>query len=110
MSSMKKILRTPGGSSIIVRRLDCAKAEDKECNRRNGAAGAVNSEKIQGLSLHALQPFGSQFDVRITLQPKIAAWELRKSRSISVDPNLLRRLVKGLLQGSNHIEIILNLI
>jgi hypothetical protein len=98
------------GTSIIVRRLDCAKAENEECNRRNGAAGAVNSENIQSLSLHALQTSAVNFDVRITLQPKIAAWGLHKSRSISVDPNLLRRLVKRYLQGSNHIEIILNLI
>ena len=98
------------GTSIIVRRLDCAKAENEECNRRNGAAGAVNSENIQSLSLHALQTSAVNFDVRITLQPEIAAWALHKSRYISVDPNLLRRLVKRYLQGSNHIEIILNLI
>jgi len=53
MSSMNKTLRISGGSSIIVRRFDRPKAEDEECNRRNGAAGAVNSENIQSLSLHA---------------------------------------------------------
>jgi hypothetical protein len=110
MSNMKKILRTSEGSSIIVRRLDCAEAEDEECNRRKSAACAINCEKIQGLTLHASQPSAVNFDVRITLQPKIAARGLCKSRSISVDPDLPRRLVKALLQGSNHIEIILNLI
>jgi hypothetical protein len=53
MSSMNTTLRISGGSSIIVRRFDRPKAEDKECNRRNGAAGTVNSENIQSLSLHA---------------------------------------------------------
>jgi hypothetical protein len=110
MSSMKKMLRTSGGSSIIVRRLDCAEAEHEECNRRKSAAGAVNSEKIQGLTLHASQPSAVSFVDRISLQPKIAARGLYKSRSISVDPDLLWRLVKAFLQGSNHIEIILNLI
>ena len=107
---MNTTLRIPGGSSIIVRRLDGAKAEDEECNRRNGAADAVNSENIQSLSLHALQPSGANFDARITLQPQIAARALCKSRYISVDPDFQRRLVKALLRGANHIEITLNLI
>jgi hypothetical protein len=61
MSIMNRTLRNSEGTSIIVRRLDRAKAEDKECYRRNGAPGAVNSEYIQSLSLHALQPSGLKF-------------------------------------------------
>jgi hypothetical protein len=110
ISSTNTTLRIPGGSSIIVRRLDRAKAEDEECNRRNGAAGAVNSENIQSLSLHALQPSGANFDARITLQPQIAAWALCKSRYIFCRSRFQRRLVKALLRGANHIEITLNLI
>jgi hypothetical protein len=56
MSIMNRTLRNSEGTSIIVWRLDRAKAENKECYRRNGAGGTVNSENIQGLSLHALQP------------------------------------------------------
>jgi hypothetical protein len=58
MSAMNRRLRNSEGTSIIVGGLDRAKAEHEECNRRKGAACAVNSEKIQGLSLHALQPSG----------------------------------------------------
>jgi len=110
MSSANTILRNSDGTSIIVRGLHRAEAEDEECNRRNGAAGAVNSENFQSLAstLGNLRP--SISTSRITLQPQIAARALRKSRSISVEPDLLRRLVKAGLQGSNHIEIILNLI
>jgi hypothetical protein len=61
MSAMNKMLRNSEGTSIIVGGLDRAKAEHEECNRRKGAAGAVNSEKIQGLTLHALQPSGLEF-------------------------------------------------
>jgi hypothetical protein len=61
MSAMNRRLRNSEGTSIIVGRLDRAKAEHEECNRRKGAACAVNSEKIQGLSLHALQPSGLEF-------------------------------------------------
>jgi hypothetical protein len=61
MSAMNKTLRNSEGTSIIVGGLDRAKAEHEECNRRKGAACAVNSEKIQGLSLHALQPSGFEF-------------------------------------------------
>jgi hypothetical protein len=35
---------------------------------------------------------------------------MRKSSYISVDPDFRRSLVKALLRGANHIEIILNLI
>jgi hypothetical protein len=61
MSAMNRMLRTSEGTSIIVGRLDCAKAENEECNRRNGATGAVNSENIQGFSLHASQLSGLEF-------------------------------------------------
>jgi hypothetical protein len=110
MSSINTTLRNSCGSSIIIRRLACAKAKDEEGDRRNGAAGAVNSENFQSLSLHALQPSSAELDARITLQPKIAGSALHKSRSNCVDPDLRRGLVKGLLRGPNHIEIILNLI
>jgi hypothetical protein len=110
ISSMNTTLRISGGSSIIVRRFDRPKAEDKECNRRNGAAGAVNSENIQSLSLHAFNIREQDFDARITVQPQIAGRAMRKSSYISVDPDFRRSLVKALLRGANHIEIILNLI
>lgn len=108
MSSVNTTLRKSGETSIIVRRLACAKAEDKECKRRKGAAQAVNSENVQSLSLRALQPSSVKLDARITLQPEIAGSALHKSRSNCVDPLLPRGLVKGLLRGPNHIEIILN--
>lgn len=108
MSNVNTTLRSSAGTSIIVWRLASAKAEDEEGNRRKGAACAVNSEKIHRLSLHALQPSSPKFDARITLQPKIAGSLSDKSRSNSVDPVLPRALVKGLLQGWNHVEIILN--
>jgi hypothetical protein len=110
ISNASRTLRSSDGTSIIVGRLDRAEAKDEECNRRNGAAGAVNSENFQSLAstLGNLRP--SISTSRITLQPQIAARALRKSRSISVELDLLRRLVKAGLQGSNHIEIILNLI
>jgi hypothetical protein len=73
MSSMNRALRNSDGTSIIVQGLRCAEAEDKEYNRRNGAAGDVNSENVQGLSLRTSQPSAVKFDGRITLQPKIAA-------------------------------------
>jgi hypothetical protein len=110
ISSVKTTLRISGGSSIIVRRFDRAPAESEECNRRNGAAGAVNSENIQSLNLHAFNIREQNFDARITLQPQIAGRALHKSRYISVDPDFRRSLVKALLRGANHIEIILNLI
>ena len=58
MSIMNRTLRNSEGTSIIVWRLDRTKAEHQECYRRNSAARAVNSENIQGLRLHALQPSG----------------------------------------------------
>jgi hypothetical protein len=61
MSIMNRMLRNSEGTSIIVWRLDRAKAEHKECYRRDSATSAVNSENIQGLSLHALQPSGLKF-------------------------------------------------
>jgi hypothetical protein len=61
MSSVNTALRNSGGTSIMVWRLGRAPAEDEECNRRNGAASAVDSEDIQSLSLRALQPSGRQF-------------------------------------------------
>ena len=82
------------GTSIIVWGLDSAEAEDEECDRRNGAAGAVNSENIQGLSLRTSQSSAVKSDGRITLQPKIAARGRYKSRNISVDRNLRSGLVK----------------
>ena len=105
---MNRTLRNSCGTSIIVRRLACAKAEDEERKCRKGAASAVKSENAQSLSLRALQPSGVKPDARITLQPKIAGSALHKSRSNFVDPDLRRRLVKASLRGSNHIEIILN--
>jgi hypothetical protein len=65
MSAVNTMLRNSEGTSIIVRRLDCAKAEDKECNRRKCGPGAVNSENIQSLTLHALQSSGFKGDARI---------------------------------------------
>ena len=94
MSAINKALRNSDGTSIIVRGLRRAEAEDKECNRRNGAAGAVNSENIQGLSLRTSQPSAVKSDDRITLQPKIVARCRYKSRSIFADPGLRRGLVK----------------
>jgi hypothetical protein len=94
MSSMNRALRNSDGTSIIVRGLPRAEAEDKECNRRNGAAGAVNCENIQGLNLRTSQPSGVKFDDRITLQPKIAARPRYKSSSICVDPDFRCGLVK----------------
>jgi hypothetical protein len=108
MSSMNRAFRTSDGTSIIVRRLGRAEAENEECNRRNGAAGAVNSENIQGLSLRTSQPTAVNFDDRIALQPKIAARAGCKSRSIFVDPDFRCGLVKTSLWVSNHIEFILN--
>jgi len=96
------------GTSIIVWGLDSAEAEDEECDRRNGAAGAVNSENIQGLSLRTSQSSAVKSDGRITLQPKIAARPWYKSRSICVDPDFRFGLVKTSLWGGNHIEFILN--
>ena len=94
MSSMNRALRNSDGTSIIVRGLRRAEAEDKECNRRNGAAGAVNSENIQGLSLRTSQPSAVKSDDRITIQPKIAVRRRYKSRSIFVDPDFRCGLVK----------------
>ena len=74
----------------------------------NGAAGAVNSENIQDLSLRTSQPSVVKFDDRIMLQPKIAARAGCKSRSIFVDPDFRPGLVKTSLWGGNHIEFILN--
>jgi|ERR1700722_767566 hypothetical protein len=107
-SSMNRALRTSDGTSIIVRGLRRAEAEDKECNRRNGAAGAVNSENIQDLSLRTSRPSAVKFNDRIALQPKIAAVPGYKSRSIFVDPDFRCGLVKTSLWGRNHIEFILN--
>ena len=106
-SSMNTALRNSEGTSIIVGGLHGAEAEDKECNRRKGAAGAVNSENIQGLSLRASQS-AVKSDDRITLQPKIAAGRGYKSSDICVDPNFRFGLVKTSLWGRNHIEFILN--
>ena len=61
ISIMNKALRNSEGTSIIVRRLARAKAEDKEGYRCDGAARAVNSENIQSLGLHASQPSGVKF-------------------------------------------------
>ena len=94
MSSANTILRNSDGTSIIVRGLHRAEAEDEECNRRNGAAGAVNSQNIQGLSLRTSQPSAVKSDDRITLQPKIAARRRYKSRSIFADADFRRGLVK----------------
>ena len=105
---MNKALRNSDGTSIIVRGLRCAEAEDKECNRRNGATGAVNSENIQGLSLRTSQPSAIKSDDRITLQPKIAAAPGYKSSSIFVDPDFRCLLVKTSFGDGNHIEFILN--
>ena len=107
MSSVNRRLRNSFGSSIIGWRLNRAPAENEECNRRNGAAGAVDSENIQSLSLRALQPSGVEFDPRIALQPEIAGSALHKSRSIFVDLDIRDRLVKSSLEGWNHIEITL---
>src|SRR5271169_2860780 len=107
MSSMNRALRSSDGTSIIVRRLGRAEAEDEEGNRRKGAAGAVNCENIQGLSLRTSQRSAVKFDDRITLQPKIAARTRYKSRSICVDPDFRWELVKTSLWGGNHIEFIL---
>ena len=108
MSAMNRMLRTSEGTSIIVGRLDCAKAENEECNRGNGATGAVNSENIQSFSLRTSQLRAVNFDDRITLQPKIAAGRGYKSSDICVDPNFRFGLVKTSLWGRNHIEFILN--
>jgi hypothetical protein len=61
MSAMNKMLRNSEGTSIIVGTFGRAPAEDKEGYRRNGATGAVNSENIQSLSLHASQPSDLKF-------------------------------------------------
>jgi len=89
----------------MVRRLRRAPAEDEECNRRNGATGAVNSENIHSLSLRTLQPTA---DARITLQPKIAGRAQYKSRCIFIGPDFWDGLVKPSLSSGNHIEFILN--
>jgi hypothetical protein len=94
MSSMNRALRNSDGTSIIVRGLPRAEAEDKECNRRNGAADAVKCENIQGLSLHTSQPSVVKVDDRITLQPKIAARPRYKSSSLCVDVDFRCGLVK----------------
>src|ERR1700683_3501416 len=94
MSSANTILRNSDGTSIIVRGLHRAEAEDEECNRRNGAAGAVNSQNLPGLSLRTARPSAVKSDGRITLQPKIAARRRYKSRSILADPGFRRGLVK----------------
>jgi hypothetical protein len=94
MSAMNRTLRNRDGTSIIVRRLAGAEAENEECNRRKGAAGAVNSENIQGLSLRTSQQSAANFDDRIALQPKIAAGAGYKSRSICVDLDFRFGLVK----------------
>jgi hypothetical protein len=108
MSAMNRMLRTSGGTSIIVGCLDCAKAENEKCNRRNGATGAVNSENVQDLSLRTSQLRAVNFDDRITLQPKIAARLGYKSSSMCADPDFRSGLVKTSLWGGNHIEFILN--
>ena len=108
MSSMNSALRISDGTSIIVRRLGRAEAENEECNRRNSAAGAVNSENIQSLSLRTSQLTAVDFDDRITLQPEIAARPGYKSSDICVDPDFRFGLVKTSLWGGNHIEFILN--
>ena len=107
-SSMNRALRNSDGTSIIVRGLRRAKAEDKECNRRNSAAGAVNCENIQDLSLRTSQLRAVNFDDRITIQPKIAARLGYKSSSMCADPDFSSGLVKTSLWGGNHIEFILN--
>ena len=107
-SSMNTALRNSEGTSIIVGGLHGAEAEDKECNRRKGAAGAVNSDNFQGLNLRTSQPSAVKSDDRITLQPEIATMAGYKSRSIFVDPDFRRGLVKTSLRGGNHIEFILN--
>jgi hypothetical protein len=58
---MNRTLRNSEGTSIIVGAFGRAPAEDKEGYRRNRAPGAVNSENIQSLSLHASQPSGLEF-------------------------------------------------
>jgi hypothetical protein len=108
MSSMNSALRNSNGTSIIVQGLRRAEAEDKECNRRKGAAGAVNSENIQDLSLRTSQPSVVNFDDRITIQPKIAARPEYKSSCICVDLDFDGGLVKTSLWGGNHFEFILN--
>ena len=108
MSSVNMTLRNSGGTSIIIWRLGRAPAEDEECNRRNGAAGAVDSENIQCLSLRALPPLAANFDASNQLQPKIAVRPRHKSRCIFVDPDFRDGLVKTPLWGGNHIEFILN--
>ena len=85
---MNTTLRNSEGTSIIVGRLDRAKADDEEGYRRNRASGAVNSQYMQSLSLHASQPSGANVDARIALQPQIAWSALHKSRSNFVDPDL----------------------
>jgi hypothetical protein len=108
MSAMNRALRNSDGTSIIVRSLRGAEAEDKECNRRNGATAAVNSENVQGLSLRTSQPSAVNLDDRITLQPKIAARPGYKSSCICVDQDFRCGLVKTSLWDGNHIEFILN--
>jgi hypothetical protein len=108
MSSINRALRNSDGTSIIVRSLRRAEADDEECNRRNGAASAVNSENIQDLSLRTSQPTVVNFGDRIALQPKIAARPGYKSSNICVDPDFRSGLVKTRLWGGNHIEFILN--
>src|ERR1700677_4278091 len=98
-SSMNRALRNSDGTSIIVRRLRRAEAEDEECNRRNGAAGAVDSENVQGLSLRTSQPSAVKSDDRTTLQPEIAARAGYKSRSIFVDPGFSTGAGQDLLTG-----------
>jgi hypothetical protein len=92
----------------MVRRLDRAKAENKECNRRKSATGAIDSENFQGLTLRTSQTSEVNLDPRITLQPEIAATPGYKSSDISVDPDVRLGLVKTVLGGRNHIEFILN--
>src|ERR1700685_1187078 len=85
-SSMNRALRNSDGTSIIVRRLRRAEAEDEECNRRNGAAGAVDSENVQGLSLHTSQPSAVKSDDRITIQLEI---EIRAAYGAGITLNSL---------------------
>ena len=85
-----------------------APAEDEECNRRNGATGAVNSENIQSLSLRTQEPTADNFHARIALQPKIAGRAQYKSRCIFIGPDFWDGLVKPSLSSGNHIEFILN--
>jgi hypothetical protein len=61
ISAINRTLRNSEGTSIIVGRLDRAKAEDKEGYRRKSAPGAVSSENFHSLNLHALQPSGLEF-------------------------------------------------